>query len=285
MLETRARGNAPGCRSRRAARAARALRTSPRPHPRSSAPIAAMRPSRTPTSASTRPARRQADAALDDEIEALAHAPSDNVSNISPSRTICRAHVGDATAHRTAASRRRSPRAAPRGAEQALRPFRAGRSPRCPARAPPAGRACAPWRAIHSPTGTVKPLLGRMAEAAGSDILEPAAQDPLAQAAPDLERVGQAEGELGDHRIEERRAALDPVRHQAAIELDQKIVGQPVGAIASPARSAARCAPTRCVSRSPMPRASRSSRSTPSPSKRRARASPAAEPARPSALR
>ncbi len=46
-----------------------------------------------------------------------------------------------------------------------------------------------------------------------------------------LEGVGQAEAEGREPGIEERHPALDPVRHQAAIELGEQVVRQPVGAI------------------------------------------------------
>src|SRR5579875_3122885 len=62
-------------------------------------------------------------------------------------------------------------------------------------------------------------------------LLDPAAQHPLAESLADLEIVGQAERRLGHGAIEERRAALDAMRHQAAVELGEKVVGQPVGAI------------------------------------------------------
>ena len=60
---------------------------------------------------------------------------------------------------------------------------------------------------------------------------EPAAQQPFAEPVPDLELVRQAKGERRDLGVEIGRAALGAVRHQAAVELDQQIVRQPIGAI------------------------------------------------------
>ena len=60
---------------------------------------------------------------------------------------------------------------------------------------------------------------------------EPVAQQPLAPAVAQLEPVGQAEGDRRHRRVEQRRAALDAMGHEAAVELGQQVVGQPVGAI------------------------------------------------------
>src|SRR3546814_3739327 len=63
-----------------------------------------------------------------------------------------------------------------------------------------------------------------------SDLaVQPAPQQPFAAAPPDLHLVRQREGEFGDARIEKGRAAFDAMRHQAAVELAQEIVRQPVG--------------------------------------------------------
>src|SRR6185503_11505249 len=60
---------------------------------------------------------------------------------------------------------------------------------------------------------------------------EPLAQDVLPHFAFDLECVRQAERELGDLRIEKGRAPLQSMRHQAAIDLEQEIVREPIRAI------------------------------------------------------
>src|SRR3546814_13604102 len=61
--------------------------------------------------------------------------------------------------------------------------------------------------------------------------VQPAPQQPFAAAPPDLHLVRQREGEFGDARVEKGRAAFDAMRHQAAVELAQELVRQPVGAV------------------------------------------------------
>ena len=61
----------------------------------------------------------------------------------------------------------------------------------------------------------------------GAMLRQPLAEQPFAVAPTHLHPVRQAEGEAGDLGIQERRAALQPVGHQAAIELEQKVVRQP----------------------------------------------------------
>src|SRR5579883_3360965 len=62
-------------------------------------------------------------------------------------------------------------------------------------------------------------------------LREPAPQQPFAVAAPDLEIVGKTEGKIRDIRVEKGRSAFDSMRHQATIELAEKVVGQPIRAI------------------------------------------------------
>src|SRR5260370_37452618 len=57
-------------------------------------------------------------------------------------------------------------------------------------------------------------------------LADPAPQQPFAQPMLDLELVGQAKGEVREHRVEQGRAPLDAVRHEAAVELAQRIVRQ-----------------------------------------------------------
>src|SRR5262249_22632226 len=52
-----------------------------------------------------------------------------------------------------------------------------------------------------------------------------------AQPVPDLQVIGQPEREIRQHRVEKWRAALDAMRHKAAVELAKEIVRQPVRAI------------------------------------------------------
>ena len=106
-----------------------------------------------------------------------------------------------------------------------------GRSARCPRRARPAGASVRARFAIHSATGTVNPRLRENASAAGSARASHLRRMYLPTPFLIFSASGKTEGELGDHGIEERRAPLESVRHQAAIDLQQKIVGQPIGAI------------------------------------------------------
>jgi len=67
---------------------------------------------------------------------------------------------------------------------------------------------------------------------AGRKILrEPLAQQILAPPITNLELVRQAKGSGGHAGIKKGRAAFNPMRHQAAIKLDQQIMRQPIGAI------------------------------------------------------
>ena len=85
--------------------------------------------------------------------------------------------------------------------------------------------------AIHSATGTVNPRLRENASAAGSARASHLRRMYLPTPFLIFSPSGKTQGELGDHGIKERRAPFESVRHQAAIDLEQKIVGQPVGAI------------------------------------------------------
>ena len=125
--------------------------------------------------------------------------------------------------------------------EQPMRFLRAGEDPRRPSRGGTAslmpgsratrGPSRAASRAIHSPTGTVKPSF--LANGRGGRIVvgEPSTQQILALAAPQLQPVGQGEAELGHGPVEQRRAAFEAEMHEAAVEADQHRMGQPVGEI------------------------------------------------------
>src|SRR6516164_1551703 len=73
--------------------------------------------------------------------------------------------------------------------------------------------------------------LGRKWLGLGKRVLEPTAEQIFAVTLRYLQTVGQLEGEIGDHRIEERGASFESERHQAAVDLQEEIVGQPIGAV------------------------------------------------------
>ena len=68
---------------------------------------------------------------------------------------------------------------------------------------------------------------------AGRQLFQVLPQQPLAHAPAHFQTVGQAERHLCNHGVEEGRAALQSMRHEAAIQLGQEILRQPVGAIQS----------------------------------------------------
>ena len=79
-----------------------------------------------------------------------------------------------------------------------------------------------PSRAIHSPTGTVKPSFLPNGRLAGLWSAEPAAEQVFALAAPELQPVLKREAEVDDRAVEQRRAAFEPEMHEAAVERDQQ---------------------------------------------------------------
>ena len=214
------------------------------------------------------PGGRQAGPARDDQVIAFRHArllsPTSSQfagdhrgwrrwRNLGGLRTLCEAreHVTfGRAAKNVAAMPQRVEQQGPGGtagasrriAEQRLDRVRRGRLRRCRAGDATSGPSRAPCRAIQSPTGTVKPCLRDQASAWGTRSASQLRSRYLAEAAPQLQRVGQAEGGARDHGIEKRRAPLDAMRHQAAVELDQQIVGQPAGDVDGLCRLQARCA-------------------------------------------
>ncbi len=137
-----------------------------------------------------------------------------------------------ATARRTAGARRRSRRACRprRGTAAATR--RAGDLGHARLRRDQRRRACSPAAAIQAPTGTVKPCFVRNGSLAGRCCASQCRSSHLPVPSAHLQRVGQAEGDAAaTPGSRKRRAPLDAVRHQAAVELGQQVVGQPVGDI------------------------------------------------------
>src|SRR5512145_412611 len=62
-------------------------------------------------------------------------------------------------------------------------------------------------------------------------LVQPTPQQPLALPLANFKSIWKAERDGGDGWVEERGTPLNAVRHQTAIELDQQVVRQPVGAI------------------------------------------------------
>ncbi len=132
-----------------------------------------------------------------------------------------------ATARRTAATRPRSPRAA----RPALRNSAATRSGLGDLRHAGLGRhQRAQPRALPGDPGADRDgeaLLGRERPGCGNAAPASAAA-AICRGRLHLQRVRQAERRRRHPGVEERRAALHPVRHQAAVELQQQVVRQPV---------------------------------------------------------
>ena len=196
-------------------------------------------------------------------------------------------HGGDATARKAAGARRQSRDALPRRhvAEQRCHPVRPGDSA-TPGCARPADRGGAPTPSIQAPIGTVKPCFASNGSAAGQvRSSHCAAAICRSGPAPSARRAG---GRRPPPR--RRRAAAcgpHPVRHQAAVELQQQVVRQPVAtsgacAACSRVRPGQAAAPRR---RHAVRQRGRRSRSTSSRSKLPRARGASAQPPRPHSAR
>ena len=165
-------------------------------------------------------------------------------------------HGGGATARRTAGARRRSRGACRRRhGGTAPPPGPAWRSRRRPACAATSGPSRSPTPLDPGADRHGEALLRRERLGRREVLRQPLPQQPLAGVALHLQRIRQAEGGRRDAGIEERRAALHAMRHQAAVELDQQVVRQPVARRRAPAPPAAGCgrAEAAAASAAPMP--------------------------------
>src|SRR5882757_8760538 len=92
-------------------------------------------------------------------------------------------------------------------------------------------RELACMRSDPFPDRHCETALGREWLRCGKRLLEPAPKEIFAQTFRDLQGIGKPESEFGDHRVEKWRASLQTMGHQAAVDFQEQIIGQPIGAI------------------------------------------------------
>ncbi len=149
-------------------------------------------------------------------------------SNTSPSPgAMPSLHAHDAKARRTAGSTQRAPGAVRmrRGTGRSRASDR--QSPQCPA-APPSAAQMFPLFGDPGSDRDGKSLLFGKRPSRRTMFCDPAPQQEFSPPRPNFQPIRQAERGGGDPGIQQRRASLHRVRHQAPIQFQQQVVGPPV---------------------------------------------------------